>query len=80
MEKKQNASHEESGLRSFLTGDRFKAALPLIGFVIIILVMHIMTTLGFLPFLSRKDTTSLTASGILLRCLPVTRSVSSIMR
>ena len=36
MEKKQNASHEESRLRSFLTGDRFKAALPLIGFVIII--------------------------------------------
>ena len=44
MEKKQNASHEESRLRSFLTGDRFKAALPLIGFVIIILVPTIVAT------------------------------------
>ena len=42
MEKK-NKRTEQSGLRTFLTGDRLKAVLPLIGFVIIIVVMHIMT-------------------------------------
>ena len=42
MEKK-NKSTEQSRLRAFLTGDKFKALLPLIGFVIIIIVMHIMT-------------------------------------
>ena len=42
MEKK-NKSNEQSKLRAFLTGDKFKAVLPLIGFVIIIVVMHIMT-------------------------------------
>ena len=42
MEKKNN-SNEQSRLRAFLTGDKFKAVLPLIGFVIIIVVMHIMT-------------------------------------
>ena len=42
MEKKNN-SNEQSKLRAFLTGDKFKAVLPLIGFVIIIVVMHIMT-------------------------------------
>ena len=43
MEKKNNKSPEQSRLRSFLTGDKLKAALPMIGFVIIIVVMHIMT-------------------------------------
>ena len=42
MEKKNN-SNEQSKLRAFLTGDKFKAILPLIGFVVIIVVMHIMT-------------------------------------
>ena len=32
-----------SGLRAFLTGERMKALLPLIGFVIIIIVLNIMT-------------------------------------
>ncbi|MBP5727707.1 MAG: ABC transporter permease, partial [Clostridia bacterium] len=43
MEKKHTETKEQSRLRSFLTGDRLKAALPLIGFVIILLVMHIAT-------------------------------------
>ena len=43
MEKKTVEKKEQSRLRSFLTSDRFKALLPLIGFVIIIVVMHIMT-------------------------------------
>ena len=43
MEKKTVEKNEQSRLRSFLTGDRFKALLPLIGFVVIIVVMHIMT-------------------------------------
>ena len=43
MEKKQPEKKEQSGLRSFLTGDRLKALLPLIGFVVIIVVMHILT-------------------------------------
>ena len=42
MEKK-NKNNEQSKIRAFLTGDKFKAVLPLIGFVIIIVVMHIMT-------------------------------------
>ena len=43
MEKKHSETKEQSRLRAFLTGDRLKAALPLIGFVIILLVMHIAT-------------------------------------
>lgn len=43
MEKKHTETKEQSRLRAFLTGDRLKAALPLIGFVIILLVMHIAT-------------------------------------
>ena len=43
MEKSNKSSNGQSRLRSFLTGDRIKAALPLIGFIIILLVMHIAT-------------------------------------
>ena len=43
MEKKNEQKNVQSRLRSFLTGDRLKALLPLIGFVVIILVMHILT-------------------------------------
>ena len=43
MEKKHTETKEQSRLRAFLTGDRLKAALPLIGFVLILLVMHIAT-------------------------------------
>ena len=43
MEKKNVEKNEQSKLRAFLTGDRLKALLPLIGFVVILLVMHIMT-------------------------------------
>ena len=43
MEKKNEKTNDQSRLRAFLTGDRLKALLPLIGFVIIIIVMHIMT-------------------------------------
>ena len=43
MEKCNKSSNGQSRLRSFLTGDRIKAALPLIGFIIILLVMHIAT-------------------------------------
>ena len=43
MGKNHTAKNEQSKLRTFLSNDRFKALLPLIGFVIIILVMHIMT-------------------------------------
>ena len=43
MEKKNVEKNEHSKLRAFLTGDRLKALLPLIGFVVILLVMHIMT-------------------------------------
>ncbi|MBQ6373980.1 MAG: ABC transporter permease [Clostridia bacterium] len=42
MEKKHQ-NDQQSRLRSFLSGDAFKAMLPLIGFVVIIVVMHIMT-------------------------------------
>ena len=40
---KTNRDNRQSGLRAFLTGERFKALLPLIGFVVIIVVMNIMT-------------------------------------
>ena len=43
MGKKNTDKNEQSRLRAFLTGDRFKALLPLIGFVIIIVVRNIMT-------------------------------------
>ena len=43
MGKKNTEKNEQSRLRAFLTSDRFKALLPLIGFVIIIIVMNIMT-------------------------------------
>ena len=43
MEKKIDKKNEQSRLKAFLTGDRIKGLLPLIGFVIIIVVMHIMT-------------------------------------
>ena len=43
MEKKNEQKNVQSRLRSFLTGDRLKALLPLIGVVVIILVMHILT-------------------------------------
>ena len=43
MDKNKVEKNEQSKLRAFLTGDRLKALLPLIGFVVILLVMHIMT-------------------------------------
>ena len=43
MEKTKTRESEQSKLRAFLTGDTFKALLPLIGFVVIIVVMNIMT-------------------------------------
>ena len=43
MDKKNQKSDRSTRIRTFLTGDRMKAMLPLIGFVLIILVMHIMT-------------------------------------
>ena len=43
MEKQKKQEQQPSRVRSFLTGDTFKALLPLIGFVVIILVMNIMT-------------------------------------
>ena len=43
MEMKKNNEQQPSRLRTFLTGDSFKAWLPLIGFVVIIVVMNIMT-------------------------------------
>ena len=43
MEKQRKQEQQPSRVRSFLTGDTFKALLPLIGFVVIILVMNIMT-------------------------------------
>ena len=43
MEKKVSENREQSKLRAFLTGDRLKALLPLIGFAVILLVMHILT-------------------------------------
>ena len=43
MEKKNEKTNEQSRLRAFLTGDRLKALLPLIGFVVISIGMHIRT-------------------------------------
>ena len=43
MEKAKTRENQQSRLRSFLAGDTFKALLPLIGFVIIIVVLNIMT-------------------------------------
>ena len=43
MEKANTRENQQSRLRSFLAGDTFKALLPLIGFVIIIVVLNIMT-------------------------------------
>ena len=43
MDKQKKTEGQPSRLRSFLEGDTFKALLPLIGFVMIILVMNIMT-------------------------------------
>ena len=43
MENNKNTDKKTFNLRQFLSGDRMKALLPLIGFVIIIVVMHIMT-------------------------------------
>ena len=40
---KNNRDNQQSRLRAFLAGDTFKALLPLIGFVIIIVVLNIMT-------------------------------------
>ena len=40
---KTNRDNEQSRLRSIVTSDAFKAWLPLIGFAIIIVVLHIMT-------------------------------------
>lgn len=43
MEKANTRDNQQSRLRSFLAGDTFKALLPLIGFVVIIVVLNIMT-------------------------------------
>ena len=43
MEKAKTRDNQQSRLRTFLAGDTFKALLPLIGFVIIIVVLNIMT-------------------------------------
>ena len=43
MEKAKNRENEQSRLRAFLGGDTFKALLPLIGFVVIIVVLNILT-------------------------------------
>ena len=43
MEKKIDKKNEQSRLKAFLTGDRLKGLLPLIGFVVIIVVMNILT-------------------------------------
>ncbi len=43
MEKTKTRDNEQSKLRAFLSGDTFKALLPLIGFAIIIIVLNIMT-------------------------------------
>ena len=40
---KNNRDNQQSRLRAFLGGDTFKALLPLIGFVVIIVVLNIMT-------------------------------------
>ena len=43
MEKTKTRDNEQSKLRAFLSGDTFKALLPLIGFVVILVVLNIMT-------------------------------------
>ena len=43
MEKTKTRDNEQSKLRAFLAGDTFKALLPLIGFVVIIVVLNILT-------------------------------------
>ena len=43
MDKQKKQEQQPSKLRAFLSGDRFKALLPLIGFVVILVVMNIMT-------------------------------------
>ena len=43
MGKKHTEKNEQSKLRAFLTGDRFKALLPLIGFVVLLVTMHLLT-------------------------------------
>ncbi|MBR1821765.1 MAG: ABC transporter permease [Clostridia bacterium] len=43
MEKTKTKNNEQSKLRAFLSGDTFKALLPLIGFAVIIIVLNIMT-------------------------------------
>ena len=43
MEKANTRNNQQSRLRTFLAGDTFKALLPLIGFVVIIVVLNIMT-------------------------------------
>ncbi len=43
MERTKTRENEQSRLRAFFTGDTFKALLPLIGFVVIIVVLNIMT-------------------------------------
>ena len=43
MEDNKRKNNGQSKLRAFLSGDTFKALLPLIGFAIIIIVLHIMT-------------------------------------
>ena len=43
MEKTTTRDNQQSRLRTFLAGDTFKALLPLIGFVVIIVVLNIMT-------------------------------------
>ena len=43
MEKAKTNNYKQSKLRAFLGGDTFKALLPLIGFVVIIVVLNIMT-------------------------------------
>lgn len=43
MEKTKTRDNEQSKLRAFLGGDTFKALLPLIGFVVIIVVLNILT-------------------------------------
>jgi len=43
MEKVNTRDNQQPRLRTFLAGDTFKALLPLIGFVVIIVVLNIMT-------------------------------------
>ena len=43
MEKTNTRDNQQSKLRAFLTGDTFKALLPLIGFAVILIVLNIMT-------------------------------------